>query len=153
MTADDLRVRHDDAPQSQPQVARKVKVLVVDDHRDTRGLIELLLQDAGYDVRQAEDGTMALDVARRWRPEVIVTDVFMDHMDGVDLIQAIRRQGWRTKLIAVSAGWRRPGAYGTDEAGPDVLEDAISAGADATLLKPLDGRELLATLARVLSAR
>ena len=133
--------------------ARKVKVLVVDDHRDTRGLMELLLQDAGYDVRQAEDGTMALDVARRWRPEVIVTDVFMDHMDGVDLIQAVRRQGWRTKLIAVSAGWRRPGADGSDEAGTDVLEDAISAGADATLLKPLDGRELLATLARVLSAR
>jgi CheY-like chemotaxis protein len=153
MTADELRVRHDVTPQPQPQAARKVKVLVVDDHRDTRGLIELLLQDAGYDVRQAEDGTMALDVARRWRPEIIVTDVFMDHMDGVDLIQAIRRQGWRTKLIAVSAGWRRPGADGRDEAGPDVLEDAISAGADATLLKPLDGRELLATLARVLSAR
>ena len=153
MTADELRVRHDDTPQPQAQAARKVKVLVVDDHRDTRGLMELLLQDAGYDVRQAEDGTMALDVARRWRPEVIVTDVFMDHMDGVDLIQAVRRQGWRTKLIAVSAGWRRPGAAGSDEAGPDVLEDAISAGADATLLKPLDGRELLATLARVLSAR
>jgi len=153
MTADELRVRHDDTPQPPPQAARKVKVLVVDDHRDTRGLMELLLQDAGYDVRQAEDGTMALDVARRWRPEVIVTDVFMDHMDGVDLIQAVRRQGWRTKLIAVSAGWRRPGADGSDEAGPDVLEDAISAGADATLLKPLDGRELLATLARVLSAR
>ena len=153
MTADELRVRHDDTPQPQAQAARKVKVLVVDDHRDTRGLMELLLQDAGYDVRQAEDGTMALDVARRWRPEVIVTDVFMDHMDGVDLIQAIRREGWRTKLIAVSAGWRRPGADGSDEAAPDVLEDAISAGADATLLKPLDGRELLATLARVLSAR
>ena len=81
---------------SAAQAVRKVRVLVVDDHRDTRGLIELLLQDAGYEVMQAEDGTMALDVARRWRPEVIVTDVFMDPMDGVDLIQAVRRQGWRT---------------------------------------------------------
>lgn len=132
---------------------RKARVLVVDDHRDTRKLTELLLQDAGYDVRTAEDGEAALDVARAWRPEVIVTDIFMDGMDGVDLIATVRRQGWRTKVVAVSAGWRRPASHGAAEGGPDILEDAVAAGADATLLKPLDARELVRTVARLLDER
>jgi len=137
------------APHKSP--GRKVRVLVVDDHRDTRKLTELVLEDAGYDVRGAEDGAAALDAARAWRPEVVVTDIFMDRMDGVDLIQAIRHQGWRTKVIAVSAGWRRPASHGgADAAGPDVLEDAVAAGADATLLKPLDARDLVRTVARLL---
>jgi len=82
-----------------------------------------------------------------------VTDVFMDRMDGVDLIRAVRREGWRTKFVAVSAGWGRPAAHGGAEGGPDVLEDAIAAGADATLLKPLDAGALVATVARLLSER
>jgi two-component system chemotaxis response regulator CheY len=128
-------------------------VLVVEDHSDTRKLAQLILEEAGYDVRQAGDGAAALDLARAWHPHLIVTDVFMDGMDGVDLIHAIRRQGWRTKLIAVSAGWRRPASHGTDEEGPDVLDDAVAAGADATLFKPLDPRELLNTVGRLLDER
>jgi CheY-like chemotaxis protein len=128
-------------------------VIVVDDHRDTRKLTELLLGDAGYDVKTAEDGVAALDIARAWRPDVVVTDIFMNRMDGVDLIQSIRRHGWKTKVVAVSAGWRRPAAHGPDDGGPDILEDAIAAGADATLLKPLDARELVRTVARLVDER
>ncbi len=134
-------------------VPRLARVLVVDDHVVQRELTEIVLRDAGYDVRQAEDGKAALEVMRTWRPAVVVTDVFMDRMDGVELIQAVRREGWRTKLVAVSAGWARPASRAGLEGGPDVLEDAVAAGADATLLKPLDSRQLIATVARLLSDR
>jgi CheY-like chemotaxis protein len=103
-------------------------------------------------VRQAEDGSAALELVRVWRPALVVTDIFMDRMDGVELILAIRRQSSRTKLIAVSAGWQRRAASGATNP-PDVLEDAVAAGADATLLKPIDRTELVGTVARLLAER
>jgi CheY-like chemotaxis protein len=131
---------------------RPARVLVVDDHPATRQLTELVLRDAGYDVRQAEDGAAALEIVRDWRPALVVTDIFMDRMDGVDLILAIRRHGSPTKVIAVSAGWQRRAASGTTSP-PDVLEDAVAAGADATLFKPIDRAALVETVARLLSDR
>ncbi len=128
------------------------RVLVVDDHPATRQLTELVLRDAGYDVQMAEDGATALEVVRAWRPALVVTDIFMDGMDGVELILALRRQGARTKLIAVSAGWQPRTASGETSV-PDVLEDAMAAGADATLFKPIDRKALVATVARLLCAR
>ena len=129
-----------------------MRILVVDDHADTRALAELALQDAGYEVRQATDGADALDVVRAWNPHVVITDIFMDTMDGVELIRTLRRHAPRTKLIAISAGWgaRATGPRAFDPGGIDVLEDAIRAGADATMLKPLDTRELVRTVARLL---
>ena len=147
------RVRDAGAPAPTPERPGRARILVVDDHADTRNLTELILQDEGYDVRQAEDGVSALEVARAWRPALVVTDIFMSGMDGVELIRALRSAGWRTKVIGVSAGWRPPGGRGDDPSGPDVLEDAMAAGADATLLKPLDPRELVRTVALLLVER
>lgn len=131
---------------------RETRVLVVDDHADTRALAELALRDAGYEVRQAIDGADALDTVRAWNPHVVITDIFMDTMDGVELIRALRRGAYRVKVIAISAGWgaRTPGARAAAPGGIDVLQDAVTAGADATMLKPLDTRGLVRTVGRLL---
>jgi len=128
------------------------RVLVVDDHADTRDLTELVLRDAGYEVRQAEDGGAALKVIRGWTPQVVITDIFMRGMDGVELIREIRRGKWDIRILAVSAGWRGP--RGADDSGaPDVLDDARAAGADLTSLKPLDARDLVRSVAELLGGR
>jgi CheY-like chemotaxis protein len=126
------------------------RIVVVDDHADTRDLTELVLRDAGYEVQTTGDGTAALEVARAWQPDLVVTDIFMKGLDGVELIGALRREGSRTKIIAMSAGWQPPGGRGGHISGADVLDDAMAAGADATLFKPLDPRDLIRTAARLL---
>ncbi|HYE90320.1 MAG TPA: response regulator [Terriglobales bacterium] len=145
-------VRDGGARATDPPPEGGPRVLVVDDHADTRDLTELVLRDAGYDVRQAEDGVDALEVIRAWTPQVVITDIFMRGMDGVELIREIRRGKRDIRILAISAGWRAP--RGADDAGgPDVLEDARAAGADLTSLKPLDARELLKSVAELLGER
>ncbi len=58
------------------------RVLVVDDDRAIRGFVAEVLQDEGYDVKTASDGSEALAVSREWRPDLIVLDLMMPNMDG-----------------------------------------------------------------------
>ncbi|HEX8806597.1 MAG TPA: response regulator, partial [Candidatus Aquilonibacter sp.] len=66
-----------------PQHAR---VAVVDDDRMVREMLELGLSREGYDVQSAADGIAALDLVRRFDPEVIVLDIMMPKIDGISLL-------------------------------------------------------------------
>ena len=69
----------------------KTRVLVVDDEEDAREMLSLILSQAGFDVDDAADGFAALAKMSRYRPDVVVTDLRMPGMTGVDLLQRIRR--------------------------------------------------------------
>ncbi|MDA0172714.1 SpoIIE family protein phosphatase [Solirubrobacter taibaiensis] len=110
------------------------RVLVVDDNADMRSYIASLL-DARYAVQTAPDGLVALDLARRDPPELVVTDVMMPNLDGFGLLAGLQADPATTDIpvIMVSA---RAGEEGTIE--------GLEAGADDYLIKPFAARELLA---------
>ena len=66
------------------------KILIVDDHEDTRQLLQLVLQQTGYDVVSAVDGRDAVDKVRSERPDVVVMDIFMPVMNGFEATKLIK---------------------------------------------------------------
>jgi len=120
------------------------RVLVIEDHADTLELIRTILTHVGHDVSMAVDGEDGLRRYRRDRPDVVVVDLFMPRMDGLDVISALREDvGPAAKIIAISAGWSVRAA--------DVLKEAKARGADSVLRKPLDLEALTATVKDLLA--
>ena len=66
------------------------KVLIVDDNEDSREILALTLSMNGYEAIQARDGVDAIEQARLHKPVVIVTDIFMPRLDGIDLTRHLR---------------------------------------------------------------
>jgi CheY-like chemotaxis protein len=77
------------------------KVLVVDDDRLARGAMKRALLDEGFEILEAEDGKQALEIAKKNKPDVIVTDLQMPHMNGQELIDAVRSESWGVRLPIV----------------------------------------------------
>src|SRR4029079_12904110 len=67
------------------------RVLVVDDERSMRELLSIVLKRDGYDVLVAEDGAAAVDVMKRERIDILITDIRMPNMNGVDVLREAKR--------------------------------------------------------------
>jgi YesN/AraC family two-component response regulator len=98
-----------------------------------------LLREAGYEVQSASDGAEGLRLFSDWRPDVVLTDMFMPVMDSLELITSIRRLSQSVGIIAMSGVWQRPG----------VMDQAVAFGAAAGLLKPIDFTLLCETVESV----
>ena len=118
------------------------RILVVDEAPDFTQRHARFLHGTGMDVFTAENGTVALDAVRRAVPDVVVTDVNMPVMNGLDLCRRLRADA-ATRHVAV--------VVVTGDA-PDNAQAALDAGCDAVLGKPCSRTLLLATI-RVLLAR
>lgn len=123
--------------QAKSVASRSLRVLVVEDDPTTRRLLEGVLAKAGYDVRAAADGEEGLALARAWLPEIVVTDILMPRLDGIELIRALRaceecRHAYVVVITVLDAA--------------DKLVEAFALGADDYVVKPLDARVLLARL-------
>ncbi len=68
-----------------------MKILVVDDEPTIRGLVKELLNTAGYQVLFAPDGPLALELVRNLRPDLIVLDIMMPGMTGIEVVQEMRK--------------------------------------------------------------
>ena len=110
------------------------RVLVVDDEPQIRRALSINLQARGYEVEVAPDGESALEVAARKHPDVVVLDLGLPGMDGVEVIRGIR--GWSQIPIVVLSV--------RDAEGDKVA--ALDAGADDYVTKPFGMDELLARL-------
>jgi CheY-like chemotaxis protein len=77
-------------PAEEALVVPLSRVLIVDDEPDLRFLLRRILESAGHEVSEAGNGADALSAVRRSRPDVVVTDMMMPIMDGVELIQRLR---------------------------------------------------------------
>ena len=76
------------------------RILTVDDSAPIRDLVALALTQAGYDVRQAKDGVEALAIARGEVFDLVLADLYMPNMDGIELIRALRAEAnYRTTPI------------------------------------------------------
>jgi CheY-like chemotaxis protein len=86
--------------------ASTVRILIVEDDELQRELLRSILELAEYEVLEAEDGTMALEMARSERPDLIVTDNYMPGLDGLGLIEAVRKDPElrRIPVVLLTAG-------------------------------------------------
>src|SRR4051794_15961907 len=110
------------------------RVLVVDDNADMRDYISSLLASR-YTVETAPDGAVALELARRDPPELVITDVMMPKLDGFGLLEGLQADPATTGVPVIMVSAR---------AGEDGTIEGLEAGADDYLIKPFAARELLA---------
>ena len=110
-------------------------ILIVDDFADTLVLYEAVLTDDGHRVRKAQSGVEALRLIDEREPELVMLDVSMPGMDGVEVLRRLRlRRGGGPSVIMLTAARREPHA----------IEAGLKEGADAYLTTPIDSRELTA---------
>ena len=118
------------------------KILVVDDSDDTREMMAKLLELESFTVVTAEDGSAGLDTADAERPDLIITDVNMPRMNGIEMIKRLREQdGFATvPIMAITA-------YGNG-----VAKEALEAGANRAATKPIQFTELVVEIKELLAA-
>jgi signal transduction histidine kinase len=138
----DLPRRESEAPRPQPP-AGAPRLLLVEDNADLRSFLAARLARR-YQVETAADGAAGLEAARRWRPDLVVTDVMMAGVDGLELCR---------RLKADPAFVTTPVILLTARAGTDAVAEGLDAGADDYVVKPFALRELEARIAAHLRAR
>ena len=111
------------------------RVLVADDNTDMRRYLARLLRGAGYSVEAVTDGQQALESIRAVVPDLVVSDVMMPRLDGLELVAALRADP-RTAAVPVVLLSAR--------AGQEASIEGLQAGADDYLVKPFAAAELLA---------
>ncbi|CAD5978975.1 Sensor histidine kinase ResE [Planktothrix rubescens] len=119
-------------------------VLVVDDNPDLRRYVSKILRQSGYNVVVACNGVEGFEIAQKYHPEVIITDLMMPLVSGLDLIRLIRNnpQLKGTPMILLTA-----------KADEDTRLEGVERGADAYLSKPFNDRELLAEVRNLQSLK
>jgi two-component system response regulator GlrR len=115
-----------------PQAKRKPRLLVVDDDPGLLRLLTIRLRAENYDVEAVENGLAALSALARVRPDLVISDLRMDQMDGIGLLKEIQSRAPGLRVIILTA-------HGTI---PDAVQ-ATQSGAFAFLTKPVDKQELL----------
>ena len=121
-----------------------LKILVVDDDEQVRRLAAAYLTGAGHEVRQASHGEEALRVLDEWQPDLLLTDIVMPEMEGLQLIRLVRRLQPSVRIIAMSGGAvENAGLY---------LKTAGRFGADAVLNKPFQFADLMRAVAEACKA-
>ena len=112
-----------------------MKVLVIDDEEGARRTVSLLLEDEDYDVVTASGGEEGLETARDASPDLVLCDVRMPQMDGMEFLRTYREEGGRALVIMMTA-------YGSHE----LAVEAMQEGAYDYVAKPFSGDELLLVL-------
>lgn len=110
------------------------RLLVVDDERPIREMLELGLKSRGFEVRSVADGPAAIPLIREWKPELIVLDVMLPKMDGITMLPMLRRITEAPILMLSAKGEVEDRVQGLDH------------GADDYLAKPFEMSELVARL-------
>jgi len=122
----------------------KEKILIVEDNPQNMRLFEMLLGAKGYALLKAIDGEEALDIAKRERPDLIIMDIRLPRMNGLEVTKKLRENSAfrRTPIIATTAYAMR-----------GDKERAIEAGCNAYLSKPFNIHELTGTITEMLLPR
>ena len=124
---------------SQPRLRRPdgspIRAVVVDDEDSLTDLLSMALRYEGWDVRLAPDGQKALSVVREFRPDIIVLDIMLPDIDGLQVLQRLRADGNQTPILFLTA--------------KDSVDDRIAGltvGGDDYVTKPFSLEELVARL-------
>jgi len=118
----------------------KTRVLVVDDSALSRRRLRQILEGAGYEVAEADDGLSALERYFIDKPDVVLLDLVMKGMYGLDVLAKLRELDAKAKVVVVSAD--------IQTSSQDLAE---AAGARAFIIKPFDTADILKALESVLT--
>lgn len=119
------------------------KILIVDDEINLVNMLQRLLKNLDYDVAVAMDGRQALERANQFEPDLILLDIKMPDMDGIQVLKSLRSTSCfaETPIIVLSAKGQL-----------HEINAGIDAGADTYLCKPVMFDEILATVKRHLTS-
>ena len=117
-----------------------MRVLTVDDSRTILAMLHHTLSNAGYEVLQAEDGQKGLEVLARETVDLVITDINMPVMDGIQFIREIRGSGRHNSL---------PILILTTETSQDKRDQGRAAGGTGWIVKPFDPEKLISVIHRV----
>ncbi|MGI6081450.1 MAG: response regulator [Limnochordia bacterium] len=117
------------------------RVLVVDDARFMRMQCTKALREAGYEVAEAENGAEAVRQYEEWKPGLVLMDVTMPEMDGIEAVKAIKEKDPDARIVMVSAIGQQA-----------MVMSAIEAGALDFVLKPFEPKRLLEAVEKALAA-
>lgn len=115
----------------------KLRILVADDERGARMALEVALRLSGYDVTAVEDGRAALEIAGKNVFDLLITDVYMPGIGGLELIKEFRRIAPQTKIIVV-----------TGQGSVEIAMQAVAQGAFDFIAKPFNIEEVIALVGR-----
>ncbi|MBZ5663009.1 MAG: response regulator transcription factor [Acidobacteriia bacterium] len=110
----------------------KGNILVVDDEPQITRVLKTTLSSHGYGTRTAGDGDEALQIIKEWSPDLVITDLRMPNMDGLDLCRRVREKSQVPIIVLSVKGEER------------IKVEALDAGADDYVTKPFNINELLA---------
>jgi len=113
-------------------VAERRNILVVDDEPQITRVLKTTLSSQGYAIRTASDGDEALQVMKEWTPDLLITDLGMPHMNGLELCRHVRAKSPLPIIVLSVKGEEK------------IKVDALDAGADDYVTKPFSVNELLA---------
>jgi DNA-binding response OmpR family regulator len=106
-------------------------ILVIDDDQQFRRMICMILEDAGYEVRSAENGLAGLGMFMKERPDLVITDLYMPEKEGLETIMELRQTDKNIRILVVSGGCPHMNMS-------EMFTMAGIFGADAALPKPFD---------------
>lgn len=117
------------------------KILAVDDSKSMRQMVAMTIKNAGYEVTEAEDGMVALSIAKTQQFDLVLTDINMPNMNGLELTAALRAMPnyKMTPIICL-----------TTESSDEMKGKGKTSGATGWIVKPFQPEKLLATIQRVL---
>src|ERR1700719_4976767 len=115
-------------------MAEKKRILVVDDEPQITRVLRTSLAGSGYEVRTADDGHSGLRSAREWQPDLVITDISMPNMNGIELCRQLRAESALPIIVLSVKGEEK------------TKVDALDAGADDYVTKPVGMDELLARI-------
>lgn len=126
-------------PEPEPEARKAFRVVVVDDDEDLRELMIMGLTSGGFDVvGQAADGAHALDLVAEKQPDIVLLDLHMPDVGGLEVLPLLRAEAPRAKYVVVSA-----------ISATHMLEATLDAGAAAFIEKGVSMRSILKHLERV----
>jgi CheY-like chemotaxis protein len=126
-------------PRTVADAAARRRVLLVDDHKDTRRMLGIMLGLSGHEVLEAGDGREAVAVAVSERPDVAIVDIDLPGIDGYEVARRIRARPDLGGIVLIALT-----GYGYDE----DLRCAIEAGFDVHLVKPVEPARLADAIVR-----
>ena len=134
-----------EAPRAELKSAVPRRVLVVDDNLDAATTLQMLLRSLGHETRVAHDGMGALDIARQFRPEVILLDIGMPGLDGYEVARRLRamNDGQTFRIVAITGWGQETDRRRSQEAGFDLhLVKPVDPGVLASVLEQRNGATL-----------
>jgi CheY-like chemotaxis protein len=114
------------------------RILVVDDNRDSAESLTMFLRLVGNDVHSAYDGLEGVEAAERLKPDVVLLDIGMPGLNGIDACRRIRSQPWGANILVIAlTGWAQE----------EDRRLTAAAGFDAHLVKPIDPADVMKLIA------